>query len=50
MKKAIDEVRKCITSRQVNNVLNTCNKPFTGSVHDLPINLPVLVFQEENIG
>ena len=44
MKKAIDEVRKCIASQQVNNVFNTCNGPSTASVHDLPINSPVLVY------
>ena len=46
MKKAMDEVRKCTASRQVNDALNTCNGPSTASVHDLPINSPVLIYRE----
>ena len=46
MKKAMDEVRKCTASRQVNDALNTRNGPSTASVHDLPINSPVLVYRE----
>ena len=44
MRKAMDEIQKYITSRQVNDVINTRNKPSTASVHDLPINSPVLVY------
>ena len=33
MRKAIDEVRKSTASRQVNDALNTCNRPSTGSIH-----------------
>ena len=50
MKKAIDEVQKCTASRQVNNALNTYNGLFIASVHDLPINSLVLVYQEGNAG
>lgn len=42
----IDKVWKYIASQQVNNTLNTCNKPYTVFIHNLPINLPVLVYQE----
>ena len=50
MRKAMDEVRKCTASRQVNDALNTWNGPSTTAVHDLPINSPVLVYQERNVG
>ena len=50
MKKAMDEVRKCTASRQVNDALNTRNGPSTAAVHDLPINSPVLVYREGNVG
>ena len=48
IKKAIDKVRKCTLSWQVNNILNACNRLYTASVYDLPINLPVLVYWEGN--
>lgn len=50
MKKSMDEVRKCTASQQVNDALNTCNKLSTTFAHDLLINLPVLVYQEGNVG
>ncbi len=50
MKKAMNEVRKCTASRQVNNALNTRNGPSTAAVHGLPINSPVLVYREGNVG
>ena len=50
MKKAMDEVRKSTASRQINDALNTRNGPSTASVHDLPINSPVLVYREGNAG
>ncbi len=50
IKKAMNEVRKCIASRQVNDVLNTRNGPSTAAVHGLPINSPVLVYREGNVG
>lgn len=50
MKKTMNEVRKCTASQQINDTFNTCNKPSTTFVHDLPINLPVLVYQEGNAG
>lgn len=50
IRKAIDEVRKCPISQQVNNVLNTYNGPSTGLLHNLPINSPLLVYQKGNVG
>ena len=50
MKKAIDKIRKCIASWQINDALNTCNRLSTASVHDLSINLLILVYQEGNAG
>lgn len=44
MRKTIDEIKKNIISRLVNNILNTYNRPFTGPVYDLPISLSVLVY------
>ena len=46
----MNKVRKCTTSRQVNNVLNTWNEPLIAAVHGLPINSPVLVYREGNVG
>ena len=48
MRKAMNKIRRCIASRQNNDVLNTQNRPSTGSVHDLPINSPVLIYLEWN--
>ena len=50
MKKAINEIRKCIISQQINNALNTWNGAFTASMHDLSINLSILVYHEQNAG
>lgn len=50
MRKAIEEVRKINTSRLINDALNMRNGPSTISVHDLPLNSPVLVFREGPTG
>lgn len=50
MIRAIDEVQKCSASQQINDVLNTWNRPLTAAVYNLPINSPVLVYRKENIG
>ena len=50
MRNAMNEVRRSTAFRQVNDALNTRNGRSTGSVHDLPINSPVLVYQEGNAG
>lgn len=44
MRKTIDEIKKNIVSHSVNNILNTYNRSFTGSVYDLSISLSVLVY------
>lgn len=44
MKKAINKVSKYNTSQQVNNALNTYNRLFIASMHNLLINLLVLVY------
>lgn len=48
MRKAMDQVKKNIASRRVNDALNTRNGPFTDFIHGLPLNSPVLVFREGN--
>lgn len=50
MQKTMDELQKYITSQQINDVLNTWNKPSIASVHNLSINSLVLVYQEGNSG
>lgn len=50
MRKAMEEVRKSVASRQVNDAINTRNGPSTSLIHDLPLNSPVLVFREGNTG
>lgn len=50
MQKTINEIQKYIVSHQVNNVLNTQNRPSTRSMHNLSINSPVLVYREGNTG
>lgn len=48
MKNTMDKVWNCTISWQVNNALNTCNKPSIRSVHDLSINSLILVYQKKN--
>ncbi len=50
MQKAMDEIRRSTASRQVNDSLNIRDGLSTGSVYDLPINSPVLVYREGNTG
>ena len=49
MRKTMDEVQKCTTSRQVNEALHTWNELSIAAVNDLPIYSPVLVYQEGNV-
>jgi hypothetical protein len=49
MKKAINEIKRLVITRQVNDALNTRNEPSTASLHDLSLNSPILVFRENNI-
>lgn len=44
MQKAIDEVRKSITSRHVNNAFNTRNGPSTSTLYNLSLNSLVHIF------
>jgi hypothetical protein len=48
MRKIMKEIRKSMTTKQVNNALNTRNELSTETIHDLSINLVVLVFREKN--
>jgi hypothetical protein len=48
MRKIMKEIRKSMTTRQVNDALNTRNESSTKTIHDLSINSVVLVFRERN--
>jgi hypothetical protein len=48
VRKAITEVAKIRAERQVNNALNQRNSLSVKAIHDLPLNLDVLVWQEGN--
>ncbi|EED22642.1 conserved hypothetical protein [Talaromyces stipitatus ATCC 10500] len=50
VKKAMTEVRRLHTVRQVNNALNTRNGPSSTLVHRLPLNSDVLVWREGGTG
>jgi hypothetical protein len=50
VKKAMTEVRKLYTIRQVKNALNTRNGPSSTLVHRLPLNSDVLVWREGGTG
>lgn len=49
MEKAMNEIRRYTISQHINDALNTRNKSFKVSVHDLLINSPILVYQEGNV-
>ena len=42
----MEEISKLHAKRQVNDALNQRNGPNTESIHDLPLNSPVLVWRE----
>jgi hypothetical protein len=48
MRKAMDEVRKSVAARQVNDALNTRNDPSSTLIHNLSLNSDVLVYREGN--
>ena len=50
LKKAMEEVKKLRAERQVADALNMRNRPKTTAIHDLPLNLPVLVWREGPTG
>jgi hypothetical protein len=48
MRKVMDEVKRLVAIRQVNDALNTRNGSSITSIHDLSLNSQVLVFREDN--
>jgi hypothetical protein len=48
MRKAMNEVRKSIAARQVNDALNTRNDSFSILIHFISLNSNVLVYREKN--
>lgn len=42
----MDKIRKIVVFYQINNVLNTYNGLSNGSVHNLFINLPILMYRQ----
>ncbi len=48
MRKAMNEVRKSIAVRQINDALNTRNDSFSILIHVLSLNSDVFVYREEN--
>ncbi len=47
MKKTINEIKRFMTIRRVNDALNTRNESNTASLHDLSLNFSVLIFRED---
>lgn len=50
IQKAIDKIQRSSTSRQINITFNTENGFFIASVHNLQLNLQVLIYQKEMPG
>lgn len=50
IQKAMNKVRKSITSCQINDALNIYNKSSTKLEHNLLINSPILVYRKGNAG
>jgi hypothetical protein len=48
MRKAMNEVRKSIAARQMNDALNIRNDSFSILIHALSLNSDVLVYRERN--
>jgi hypothetical protein len=48
MRKTINEIRKLIVTRQLNNALNIRNDSFSTLIHNLSLNFDVLVYREKN--
>jgi signal transduction histidine kinase len=48
MKKAMNEIKRFMIIRRVNDVLNTRNESSIMTIHDLSLNSQVLVFRESN--
>ncbi len=47
MKKAMNEIKRFVTIRRVNDALNIRNESSTALVHDLSLNSSVLIFRED---
>lgn len=50
IRKAMEEISKIRTTRQVNDALNQRNGPSVTAIHDVPLNSDVLVWREGNTG
>jgi hypothetical protein len=48
MRKTMNEVRKSIAARQINDALNTRNDSFSTLIHVLSLNSDVFVYRERN--
>jgi hypothetical protein len=48
MRKAMNEMKRFMTIRRVNDALNIRNESSIMFIHDLPLNSQVLVFREDN--
>jgi hypothetical protein len=48
MKKTMNEIKRFMTIRRVNDALNTRNESSIMTIHDLSLNSQVLVFRENN--
>jgi hypothetical protein len=48
MRKTMNEVRKSIAARQMNDALNTRNDSFSILIHALSLNSDILVYRERN--
>ncbi len=48
MRKTMNEVRKSIVTRQLNDALNIRNDSFSTLIHNLSLNSDVLVYREKN--
>ena len=46
----MEEIKKIQAKYQVMDALSTCNSPNMTIIYDLPLNLPILVWREGNIG
>jgi hypothetical protein len=46
MKKVMNEIKRFVVTRQVNDALNTQNESSIASLHDLSLNSSILIFRE----
>ena len=50
VRKIMNEIKRFIVSRQMNNVFNTRNEFLTIAIHDFSLNLSVLMFRKNVAG